>query len=267
MTVQFRERALERISSPEQLDWLVKVASPRRWIALAALLLAVVAAILWAAIATVPTTLSGPGFLLPQGGLREVVAPIGGTVGQLDARAGSHVVAGDQVGVIVAADGRRAVVRAPETGVVTEIDSLTHEYQPPGTRLALVEPVGWPLVVYSYVRTQDAAALTRGSAVHVRLGAGISDRYGYVKGRVASVSRYSATPERLSFVLQDPSVVAEIKRLGPANEVVIALDQSAKTPSGLVWSNGSGPRGAPPAGLPASATFIVGSHHPIDDVL
>ncbi|MCW2991621.1 MAG: hypothetical protein JWM73_2215, partial [Solirubrobacterales bacterium] len=60
---------------------------------------------------------------------------------------------------------------------------------------------------------------------------------------------------------------AEIGRLGPANEVIIALAQSARNPSGLVWGSGHGPDTALPAGLPAEATFLIGTHHPIDDVL
>jgi hypothetical protein len=68
-------------------------------------------------------------------------------------------------------------------------------------------------------------------------------------------------------VLQDSSVVAEIGRLGPVNEVIIALAQSARNPSGLVWGSGHGPHGPLPAGLPAAAKFIVGTHHPIDDFL
>ncbi len=33
----FRETSLEKLSSPEQLDALIKVTSPRAWLALAAL--------------------------------------------------------------------------------------------------------------------------------------------------------------------------------------------------------------------------------------
>jgi len=56
----FRRRALERVSSPEELDRLVKVALPRTWIALAGLGLLMVAAAVWAVVARVPTTVEAP---------------------------------------------------------------------------------------------------------------------------------------------------------------------------------------------------------------
>lgn len=264
---KFRHKALQRMSSPEQLDQMLRVTTPRRWVGLVGLLLLVGAAVVWSATATVPTTLKGPGYLLPQGGLREVQAPASGTVASITTSTGDHVVAQERIGDIVDSSGRTVVVRAPETGVVTESDTVNHAYVNAGDRLGLVQPVGWPLVVYAYVPTDIAAALRPGVEVHVSFGAGIGQVYGYATGKVQSVSQYPATAERLQFILQDSSTIDAVKKLGPSNEVVIAMDQSATTPSGLVWGSGSGPGAAPPAGLPANVTFVVGSHHPIKNVL
>jgi hypothetical protein len=263
----FRERALKRISSPEQLDRLVQVTSPRRWIGLGALLVVVAGAIVWSAVATVPTTLSGPGFLLPLGGLREVQAPASGIVTQLDLAVGQHIVAGQSVGSLSGAGGASVTVRAPETGVVSESDTVRNAFVQAGDRLGLVEPIGWPLVLYSYVPANVAAGLAPGTPVHVTFGAGIGATYGYAKGHVQSVGQFPVTPERLAFILQDSSVISQVQTLGASNEVVIELDQSARTPSGLEWGSGLGPPSRLPAGLPAKVEFVVGSHHPIDNVL
>lgn len=264
---KFRHKALQRMSSPEQLDQMLRVTTPRRWVGLAGLLLLVAAAVVWSATATVPTTLKGPGYLLPEGGLREVQAPTSGTVRSISTATGEHVVAQQQIGSIVGPGGKTVAVRAPETGVVTESDTVNHAYVTAGDRLGLVQPVGWPLVVYAYVPTDVAAGLRPGVKVHVSFGAGIGQVYGFATGEVQSVSQYPATAERLQFILQDSSTITAVQKLGPSNEVVIAMDQSATTPSGLVWGAGSGPPGALPAGLPASVTFVVGSHHPIKNVL
>jgi hypothetical protein len=262
----FRQRALKRISSPEQLDRLVQVTTPKRWIGLAGLLIVVLGAIVWSAVSSVPTTLKGPGFLLPLGGLYEVQSPAPGLVSSIDLANGQHVVAGQVVGHI-ASGGQDVVVRAPETGVVTETDAVKQAFVAAGDRIALIEPVGWPLVVYAYVPTQIAAGLQPGTPVHVNFGAGVGAVFGYAKGTVQSVSQFSVTAERLQFILQDSSIVNQVQQLGPTNEVVVALDQSARNPSGLVWGSGKGPSGVLPAGLPAALVFVVGSHHPINDVL
>jgi HlyD family secretion protein len=264
---QFRHRALQRLTTPAELDRLVRVTLPRGWVALIALLAVLAATVVWSTVATVPTTLSGTGYLLPEGGLREVQAPITGSVEQLALASLQHVIAQKTVGGIVDSNGRVVPVLAPETGVVSEIDTVRHAYVTAGQRLGLVQPVGWPLVVYAYVSTDVAAGLRPGTTVHVSFGAGIGQAYGYATGVVQSVSQFPTTPERLGFILQDASVVAAVRKLGPANEVVIAMDQAASTPSGLSWGSGHGPPGPLPAGLPASVTFVVGSHHPIDNVI
>jgi hypothetical protein len=264
---KFRHKALQKMQSPEQLDRMLRITLPRRWIGLTGLLLIVAAVVVWSAVAAVPTTLSGPGYLLPQGGLRQVQASVSGTVGGLRVSIGDHVVGGEPIGEIVTAAGTPVSVLAPETGVVTEADTVTHAYVTAGERLALVQPVGWPLVIYSYVPTDVAAGLRPGVPVHVEFGAGIGPRFGYATGVVASVSQFPATLERLSFILQDSSVVDSVRKIGPANEIVIVMNQSARNPSGLVWGSGTGPPGELPAGLPAKVQFIVGQHHPISNFL
>jgi hypothetical protein len=263
----FRERALERVSSPEQLDRLVRVTSPRRWLALAALLLVVAAVVVWAVVSSVPTSITLPGFYIPQGGLRVIQAPGAGTVEGLDVAIGDHVVAGQKVGVVNGPGGVVTTIRSPATGIVSETDAHPETVVAAGERVALVEPVGWPLVVYAYVPTSIAPTLPVGTLVHVTFGAGIGSTYGYAIGHVTSVSRFPATDRRLEFILQDTSVIGGISGGGPTNEVVIELDQSARTKSQLVWGSGDGPPGPLPAGLPATVELIVGSHHPIDNVL
>ena len=264
---KFRHKALQKMSSPEQLDSLLKVTTPRRWIGLTGLLIVIAGVVVWSATASVPTTLSGPGYLLPQGGLRLVQATVPGTIAGITVGVGDHVVAGQPIGEIVTAGGKTVSVLSPETGVITEADTVKNAYVQSGDRLALVQPVGFPLVIYAYVPTDIAAGLRPGVPVHVSFGAGIGQAYGYAEGTVSSVSQFPATEERLNFILQDSSVVDTVRKLGATNEVQIVMSQSAKTPNGLVWGSGEGPPGPLPAGLPASVTFVVGQHHPIDNVV
>src|SRR5205823_2113958 len=51
-TTLFRRQALERVSSPEQLDQTVRASLPLQWVALVSLLAVVAGAVAWAAIAT-----------------------------------------------------------------------------------------------------------------------------------------------------------------------------------------------------------------------
>ncbi len=64
----FREVSLKRLSSPEQLDMLIKVTSPKAWLALAALCLILAVVIAWSFLGSIPTKVTGRGILLNDGG-------------------------------------------------------------------------------------------------------------------------------------------------------------------------------------------------------
>lgn len=98
----FRQAALDRLSSPDQLDQLVRITPPRAWIALwaAVALLAVVLA--WSVFGTLPSRMTGRGVLIHDGGTFNIVAGSAGVVVDLDRLTpGQHVRKGQVLGRIV----------------------------------------------------------------------------------------------------------------------------------------------------------------------
>lgn len=79
----FRKSALEKLSSPEQLDQLMQITKPRSWIALAAMLLVLAAAVFWGVFGSLPTSVTGQGVIIRQGGTFKVVASGSGVVSEL----------------------------------------------------------------------------------------------------------------------------------------------------------------------------------------
>jgi hypothetical protein len=72
----FRRKALEKLASPEQLDQLMAITTPRSWLALFGLGGLLLAAVLWSVFGTIPTTVTGDGILIPgeqEPGLLEAV--------------------------------------------------------------------------------------------------------------------------------------------------------------------------------------------------
>jgi hypothetical protein len=67
--------------------------------------------------------------------------------------------------------------------------------------------------------------------------------------------------------LPSASLVQRVQRLGVSNQVVVAMTLSAHTPSGLAWPSGNGPPKEVPPGLSSTVQFVLGTHHPIDNVL
>ncbi len=96
----FRKVALERLSSPEQLDQLMQVTNPQGWLALLGLCALLVAALLWGIFGSVPTETTGEGILLPQSGVSEVEATGAGQVEEVEVKVGDAIKKGQVVAKI-----------------------------------------------------------------------------------------------------------------------------------------------------------------------
>lgn len=60
----FRKKALERLSSPEQLDQLMKIVTPRSWLPLAVLGALLGGGLIWSVLGRIPVTTTGQGALV-----------------------------------------------------------------------------------------------------------------------------------------------------------------------------------------------------------
>jgi HlyD family secretion protein len=96
----FRRAALERLSSPEELDQVVTISIGGAWFALTAILLLCAAAVVWAMTATLPTTATGSGMVAGTGGVLNVVSRGSGIVRSIDVAIGQHLDANQVVATI-----------------------------------------------------------------------------------------------------------------------------------------------------------------------
>jgi HlyD family secretion protein len=100
----FRKDALDKLASPEQLDELIVVVEPRRWVALAAMLGLLLLALVWSIVGRLPSTVGGKGILLRTGGVQDVVSTAGGQVVSLRVDVGDLVEVGTVVAVLAQPD-------------------------------------------------------------------------------------------------------------------------------------------------------------------
>jgi len=96
----FRKVAIERMSSPEQLDQLLRVTTPKTWLALISLVAILGAAVSWGYVGELTTKVSGDGVLIRSGGVQSV-SPLGaGQVVDLKVRAGDHISVGQAIATV-----------------------------------------------------------------------------------------------------------------------------------------------------------------------
>jgi HlyD family secretion protein len=93
----FRKVALERLSSPEQLDQLMQVTTPKGWLALTALGVLLLTALAWGVFGSIPTEATGEGILLRRGGVSNLVAAENGQVEEILVTVGDVIEKGQVV--------------------------------------------------------------------------------------------------------------------------------------------------------------------------
>ncbi|QGK75407.1 NHLP bacteriocin system secretion protein [Flavobacterium sp. SLB02] len=95
----FRKSALEKLSTPEKLDQLIKVTGTKAWIALITIIVAIFTAVIWSFMGTVKTKLDVVGVVLG-GDIHEVVATAQGQLVELKIAIGNNVKKGDVIATI-----------------------------------------------------------------------------------------------------------------------------------------------------------------------
>ena len=96
----FRKVALDRLSSPEQIDRLLHVTPAREWIALVAVLAMVSAAVAWGFVGSVTSKTIGQGVVIRAGGVQDVVSLGAGQVLEVRATTGATINVGDVVALV-----------------------------------------------------------------------------------------------------------------------------------------------------------------------
>ena len=96
----FREEALERLSSPEQLDKRMRVISPQTWLPLVSMGCLVVAAGVWSVVGRIPLTVTGAGVLIRPRNVVQFQAPNNGQVLNLNFKSGDRVKQGQVLATI-----------------------------------------------------------------------------------------------------------------------------------------------------------------------
>jgi HlyD family secretion protein len=377
----FRQVSLERLSSPEQLDQVLQITSPREWAALAAVFLVILTVVVWGYKGTVVTTAAGQGVIIRTGGVINLVTRGGGLVLNLNVKVGDKVRVNQVVATVaqpVLAEKIRtmqqdiaAVVRERERqrqlrsnsarlqvealerqranlelritelgdqakvaaeqvladeqlaakGLITKQQALASEQkfialqdevadlqaqvkqldaqkfsiesQPqqedaqmrdrisglqrelaaaqkeltlaenvvsgydgqvlelkvyPGSMvnngdpILSVQPEAQGLELIAYVPSSPAKQIEKGMEAQVSPSTIKREEYGFMKGEVAYVSDYPATPTALMRNFENESLARALSSSGPVTEVRVTLQANPSTPSGFQWSASKGPQ-------------------------
>jgi hypothetical protein len=266
----FRQVALERLSSPEQLDQLIQVTTPRGWLALLALIGLIVTVVAWSFSDTIPTQLIGRGILIRGGQVPQVLASVAGQVDQVLVQVGDEVRQGQVVARVRPGDkpgGAPTDVVSLHTGRVVELAVTRGSVLPAGGVVASLEDLDKPLEAVIYMPAASGKNVRPDLDVQISPANIGREEYGFMRGKVRSVATFPASFAAMILVLGNEQLVREFLAAGPPIEVRIDLEPDATTPSGYRWSSSVGPPTPVNSGTLCEATITLSEQHPIDLVV
>lgn len=404
MSSLFRESALQQLSSPEQLDQVIRITRPRAWIVLSAIGLVLGAALIWSIFGSLPTSITGQGLIIQKGGIFNVVSLGGGVVdsfgpflpgqkitkGQVLGQVAQPVLSQqleaanaevrrlelEQLAVLqeinserpvqaqsarqqaevqrsliasrqeliasnkaklaqlqsLLADGlitrqrledtRQAIISAeaeianaraalqnievqslgntsrhaermrqlsaavgaarnrvqdlkvqhgmssqiisPHDGAVVETMVFAGDTINANQPILSVEEFSGKLAAVVYLPPGGEAKLIKaGMPVQLSPVTARKERFGYLVGKVTSVSQYPSTEQGMLALVNNPGLVRELSRSGPPIAVTVELSRDPSTRSGYQWSSEAGANVEISSGTLAAATFTIETQRPI----
>lgn len=263
-TSLFRQEAVDRLSSPDQLDTMMRVVDPRRWIALVAVGVLLLGGLVWSFVGRLDSSIKSSCLIIPRGGAYNVVTTTAGTVYDVLVKRGDHVNESQPVVVVERADGSRTPVIAPFSGTVIELLSTYGDYVPVGAQILNFESDEEDLGVLMYLTPAVSAGLRKGMPVRVSPATASRDQYGFLVGTVDEVAQYPSTREGMSALLHNDTLTTQLFTAtgGTPVEVWVA-PQKASTPTGFAWSSSDGPASLR-SGTSCTADIVLGERRPID---
>jgi len=267
--VQFRQQALAKLQSPEELDLPVRLARPQGRLVLCVTVLVMAAASFWSVTGSVSSTVGAPAVLTHGQGSYVLQSPVAGQVTAVLAEEGRRVKADSPV-LKVRSDNGETVVRAVAAGRVTTLVATIGSIVTTGSDLAAVEKIAKatdPLEAVVYVPAQNAAAIPEDAAVDLTVQSAPAQKYGVLRGRVQAVGRTAESRQQIGAFLGDSQLGEQFTRKGRPVAVLVRLDRDRSTESGYRWSSADGPPFAPESMTLATGSIRLADQRPIDWLL
>ena len=263
----FRKSAMERLTSPEQLEQRITIISRGGFLGLVAILLLVATALVWAIFGTVSTAVSGDGYLTNDlDGVKVISVTQPGLVESILLGAGDTVKKGDAV-LRLTQDGQEFEVISHVEGTIIEMRAAVGQFVAAGTTIGTVSGGGDDYYVFAALPPAAGKRVAAGMPVQVVPATVSQEEYGSMPGTVIEVFDRPVSNAAVQTFLQDEQLTEILTDGEPRVIVLVSLEEDDGTPSGFKWSAGSGPPFAVTPGTLSNAQVIIKEQAPITLVL
>lgn len=260
----FRKSSLDRLASPEQLDQLMQVTTPRGWLAVLGLAALMLVVGVWGIFGSIPTTIPSQGILIRGSGIQTAQAAATGQIASITVQPGDNVTPGQVIATIQTPDQAAPVeVKSTVMGRVLELRVNVGSFIQMGTPLLSMELSAEPLLAIVYVSPVAGKKLHAGMTVQISPSTVRKEEYGMMLGKVISVGEFPVTYQGMLRVLGSDELIRALPVGGASIEVVVE-PLKADTESGYAWTSPKGPPTTLQSGTFVAASIITEERHPVE---
>lgn len=266
----FRKVAIDRLSSPERLDEMMHITSRRTWFSLVGLITLLVVSLVWGIVGTIPTTVSGKGVVIREGGTFPIPALVSGQVIAVIVTVGEQVVKGQVIATIMPlAGGAQFDVKSLYLGRVLEIGVDVGNLVQPTTSIVTIEHTDKPLEAVIYLPSHLGKQIQVGMKAEIEPVTVSKQNFGYMIGTVSSVAPFPSSQQGMARLLGNDALVQTLFRAsgGSPLEVHVTLVEDQSTVSHFKWSSGGGPNIEITSGTLIANEIIIFEQRPLSLVL
>lgn len=234
----YRKSAIEKLSSPEQLDKALKITSPLSWVALIGITIIIVVVLSWSIKGTLPTTLEAKGIIVKPDSISAQYCTEVGDVRTVKVKKGANIEVGDPLVVIKKRSGEEITLYATASGKITDILVKYWDEINKGDQVLRFTPnTDESQLVALYVPATDINKIKTGMQVDIFPTAYDSQKYGHMEAVVYRIEEYPVDIENMKYILgTDNQLVNEFTKEGTVYQVLCVLTHDDNTLSGYWWS-------------------------------
>jgi HlyD family secretion protein len=118
-----------------------------------------------------------------------------------------------------------------------------------------------------YIPAKEGNRMNPGMEVFLSPASVKKEDYGYMMGRVVSVSDYPVTYQNMVKALGSEELAKDFSQSGPVVEVYVDVISNSDTVSGYQWTNSVGPAMKINSGTLCDGRIVVSNQKPISMVL
>ena len=220
----------------------MRVADPKRWIALTAVGVLLIGVLIWGFVGRVESTVQADCLIIPKTGTYDIVTTTEGTVRDVLVERGDQITAGQPVAVVETVDGTREQIVAPVPGEVIERLATLGDFVHVGTPIVNFDREDDDLAVLMYVSPSVSGELDPNMEVQISPDTAAREQYGFLEGHIEEVAPFPSTRAGMIALLNNDTLADDLTSAAGGTPVEVwVTPEPASTPTGFRWSNSEGP--------------------------